>query len=551
MEKCFLDSEIEQFPSYEGCTAMRGMQTSFQLLYRESDTRSTVPYSNMLGFRYSGELAPYTRARAVELIPSTMPVYPGLVDDNYLRTQPGLYPDLLREMHYRGSVPLFSGQARALWFDVLVPENAPLCSGKHTVEIEIYRKDEELGEGEVLARHSFTVELLDLSMPERDFPVTQWLHCDCLADYYNVPVFSEEHWRIIENFVKLAVKNGNTMLLTPVFTPPLDTEVGTERPTVQLVDVILTGGSYSFGYEKLDRWLDMCRRVGVRYYEISHLFSQWGARYAPKVVALVDGTEKRIFGWDTEGTGEEYVRFMDAFLPDFLAHMKAIGEDKKCFFHISDEPTVNSIDGYRRARDVVKRHLEGYTVMDALSSYDFYELGLVETPIPSNDHMQSFIENKVENLWTYYCCGQTVGVSNRMFAMPGWRTRYMGVQMYYYNIKGFLQWGYNFYYSRRSTDLINPFIETTGDGFFPSGDGFSVYPASDGTALESVRIRHFCEGLDDMRLCRYAESLVGRDAIISLIESIFGKVDFKVCPRSREPILKLRERLFEIIKKNK
>ena len=37
------------------------------------------------------------------------------------------------------------------------------------------------------------------------------------------------------------------MLLTPVFTPPLDTTVNGERLTVQLVDVRRDAGVYSFG----------------------------------------------------------------------------------------------------------------------------------------------------------------------------------------------------------------------------------------------------------------------------------------------------------------
>lgn len=52
-------------------------------------------------------------------------------------------------------------------------------------------------------------------------PHTEWFHSDCLANYYGEEVFSEEYWRIVENFVKTAVKHRYNMLLTPIFTPPL------------------------------------------------------------------------------------------------------------------------------------------------------------------------------------------------------------------------------------------------------------------------------------------------------------------------------------------
>lgn len=66
------------------------------------------------------------------------------------------------------------------------------------------------------------------------------------------------------------------MLLMPVFTLPLDTKVGGERPTTQLVGVEKTADGYVFDFSLVGRWLDMCARCGVKYHEISHLFTQWG-----------------------------------------------------------------------------------------------------------------------------------------------------------------------------------------------------------------------------------------------------------------------------------
>ena len=54
----------------------------------------------------------------------------------------------------------------------------------------------------------------------------------------------------------------------------------------------------------MKRWIDLCKSCGIEYFEMSHLFSQWGARYAPKVMAMVDGKEERIFGWHTPAVGE-------------------------------------------------------------------------------------------------------------------------------------------------------------------------------------------------------------------------------------------------------
>ena len=172
-------------------------------------------------------------------------------------------------------------------------------------------------------------------------------HSDCLANYYEVDVFSEEHWNIIENFIRTAVKRKCNMILTPIFTPPLDTAVGGERRTVQLVDVTVTSEGYQFGYEKFERWVEICKRCGVKFFEISHLFSQWGAVAAPKIVGMVDGKEQKIFGWQTKAAGEAYAAFMNQFLSSFTAKLKNMGIDKQCYFHISDEPSFEQLESYK------------------------------------------------------------------------------------------------------------------------------------------------------------------------------------------------------------
>mgnify|MGYP007002626099 FL=1 len=85
-------------------------------------------------------------------------------------------------------------------------------------------------------------------LPKQKMMHTEWFYLDCLADYYHVPVFSEEHWEIITNYLKEYVKRGCNMILTPLFTPALDTAVGIERTTTQLLDVRVENGNYSFGF---------------------------------------------------------------------------------------------------------------------------------------------------------------------------------------------------------------------------------------------------------------------------------------------------------------
>lgn len=508
-EKCFPEQKVQDKKPLEALSMLRNERLSFQLAYLPEAGRVS---SELV---ITGGLSDFVRAFRVGYVSVR---HPGIADDDYLKSETGLYPDVLTEIKPGDSVIAAQGELRSLIFTVECPEG--LEPGNYSFGVSL-----RSGEDENSA--SIEITVIDALLPEQKLIHTQWFHNDCLATYYGVPVFSEQHWEIIGNYIEAAVYCGVNMLLTPVLTPPLDTAIGHERPTVQLVDVEVTDGSYKFSFDKLDRYIELALSKGIRYFEISHLFSQWGAIHAPKVAAKVDGVEKRIFGWETDASGSEYTVFIREFVTALLGELKRLGVDKQCWFHISDEPNISQLDSYRRAKDTVADLLDGYHIMDALSSYEFYETGAVETPIPATNHIEPFLEHKVPDLWTYYCCGQACEVSNRFIAMPGQRTRVLGEQLYRYDIKGFLQWGFNFWYSQGSLAQINPYLDQSGDDWVPAGDTFSVYPGADKKAVYSLHALHFYEALQDMRALELLGDKLGRDKVVSLLDFGSGGLTFR------------------------
>ena len=542
LENCFLDSVIEDFDKLTILTALKNERISFQLLCALDDNDPAI--RRLYKLSVEGALAEFVTVREVKSLPVAIPVVSVNDCDNYIRSAPGLYPDLLTPLRYNGRISVIKGNLLPLWveIDLRDVENAPVGIDELIFTLSY--------NGEKVAEEKISIEIINASLPEQKLKLTQWFYTDCIANYYGCEVWSEEHWRIIESFAKTAKSNGINLLLTPVLTPALDTAVGGERLTTQLTKITVDDdGNYTFNFDLLDRWIDMCDRIGIKYLEIAHFFTQWGANHAPKVMATVGGEYKKIFGWETNATDPEYTKFLRSFISALLNHLKASGDDKRCFFHISDEPTKDHLESYSAAKNSIADLLEGYTIMDALSNYEFYTQGIVDTPIPCNDHISPFIEGKVDGLWTYYCSGQWKDVSNRFFAMPSYRNRSIGMQMYKYDIVGFLNWGYNFYNSQFSYDAINPYIDTCGDGWVPAGDTFSVYPGADGVALESFRIIVFYEAVQDIGAMRLAESLFGKEKVLEAIESAFGgEITFKTCARSAKQMLAVREAVNQLIK---
>jgi hypothetical protein len=122
------------------------------------------------------------------------------------------------------------------------------------------------------------------------------------------------------------------------------------------------------------------------------------------------------------------------------------------------------------------------------------------------------------------------------------------MQMFKFNIGGFLQWGYNFYYNQRSRDLINPYVETTGEDWVEGGDAFIVYPGFGGNALESIRLVSFNEGLQDLRAMKLCEELCGREAVLAAIDEVMPTpFDFNNFPQNGMYVLALRAKINSMI----
>ena len=113
-----------------------------------------------------------------------------------------------------------------------------------------------------------------------------------------------------------------------------------------------------------------------------------------------------------------------------------------------------------------------------------------------------------------------------------------------------MQWGYNFYNSQHSYYPINPYLSSNCDYFAQCGDGFSVWPAQDGTAYESLRLSVFSDAIDDMRALQLCESIYGREQTVKFLEEDIDRpLKFADYPRCEEYILETRKKIDMLVEK--
>ena len=484
-------SLVRQFPLGRAGTrrtlsipAARGSQVSFQACLRV-----TGPHPVRVRARASAPSGLRVRVRRVGCVP---------VPHHNTRTPrdeldgvgmiPGYVPD-----------PLFpedealaaSGEVTAFWITIRVPRN--VRPGPKTVHVTL------AADGKPPASMTATIVVSTVVLEHRrDFRVTQWFYADALCDWYGVEPFGAAFWPICRKYMRNYAQHGADTIYVPVFTPPLD---GVKRPTQLLRVKQRPDGRYAFDWRLVKRWIDEAKGCGLRHFEWTHLFTQWGAKHAIRIYEKRGREDHLLWPPATGATSGTYRRFLEQFLPALERFLRAERLTKTSHFHVSDEPHGDEhLSSYRKARAMLREIAPWMKVMDALSDIRMARLALVDTPIPSSKVARRFVEEGIPG-WVYFCCGPRGRYLNRLMDTPLAKIRMSGWLFYRFGVAGFLHWGYNYWYESQTRRMIHPF--TVSDGLkwpgWAHGDTFEVYPGPDGP-IDSIRWEVFAESLQDYAL---------------------------------------------------
>lgn len=403
---------------------------------------------------------------------------------NYM---PGFAPDPLVEDRSCFAGPF---ETISFWITANVDRYAP--AGSMDLRVGFLRN------GELISESDITIIVHDIALqPRKDFPVTHWFYADALCDWYNVDPFEDAFWPIVEPYMRDLTAHGNNCMYVPIFTPPTD---GVKRPTQLLNIDIPKKGVYRFDFSNVKQWISIARKCGAEMFEWTHLFSQWGVENALRVYRDNNDDSSLLWDPDTPATSDIYKNFLAQFLPEFHKFLVKEGLLDKSIFHVSDEPQEDHLENYRAARSMLEELAPWMKVADALSDIRFGKEGLTDIPIPIISAARLYREADIP-AWTYFCCGPRGAYLNRLIDTPLAKIRMAGWLFYRLGAKGFLHWGYNYWYRMQTRQLINPYQELAGFKWpgIAYGDPFVVYPGVDGP-VDSIRWEVFAQSLQDYAL---------------------------------------------------
>jgi hypothetical protein len=522
---CWLQNSLTRiFPSTDVSTneapvlfAARNEQISFQACIRNTGYNCKKVQVSVIPFDYFR-----VKVRRVGYVPVPhFNIDTPIEELDGISKIPGYVPDPLFNENTVTVGPL---ETQSFWITVNIPKDAN--PGSVDVEVSF------AVENEIIIELKTKIIISDIVLAQREFPVTHWFYADALSDWYQVKPFDEAFWKIVEPYMANLTSHGNNCMYVPIFTPPTD---GVKRPTQLLKVYMPSKDIYNFDFTDVKQWVDLARKCGAQSFEWTHLFSQWGVKYALRVYR--DNNDDKSLLWEPEtgATSNVYKNFLTQFLPEFYNFL--IREDliDISLFHISDEPHGDEhLQNYRNARAMIKELAPWMKVADALSDIRYGIEGLTDIPIPSISAASEYNKAGIP-AWTYFCCGPRGKYLNRFLDTPLAKIRMAGWLFYRHNAKGFLHWGYNYWYKSQTRELIDPFTEQASSVWpmFSYGDPFVVYPGTDGP-LDSIRWEVFAESLNDYALLQTLD--IGRDS--ELLVDLLGYDEF---PKNPEWVLNARK----------
>ena len=432
------------------------------------------------------------RTRRVGYVPlahHNQPVPDSDLDVDGRHKTPGYVPDPLFN---ENTLLLPPNETHAFWFSAKPGRN--VTQGKRNIKIRI------IPDNGKPKTHSIAVKTHPINLaPRKKFNVTNWFYIDSLMDWYKTNDFDNNFWNILEAYLRNMAEHEQDTVYVPVFTPPLD---GVKRPTQLLRVQQKDRHQWRFDWRDVRRYIRLAKTCGITHFEWSHPFTQWGVKHAIRIYHDQDKNEKLLWPPTTSTTSTIYKAFLKQYLGELRKFLEEERIFNKSFFHVSDEPHGEEhLENYKRARSLLRELAPWMKVMDALSEITFARNNLTDMPVPSVKTALDFINENI-NCWCYYCCAPRGAYIQRLLDTPLPKIAMHGFLLYRWPFKGFLHWGYNYWYISSTRTLIDPYTVQDGGGWkrnWAYGDTFMVYPGPNGP-VDSIRWEVFADALRDYRL---------------------------------------------------
>lgn len=365
------------------------------------------------------------------------------------------------------------GEKAAFYLRIRVPEQT---------EPGVYDCRLGLRIGGVRIEAQVGIEVFAARLPAREtLAVSNWFSLNNMAERHALAPWSEAHWDMVRRYAVMMRHVRQTHFLVPIELVRIEREAD---------------GSYRFDFDRARRFIALFLGLGFTTIEGGPAAVQLqlgDPQFMLKTDPSVAAASPAGIAWLTQ-----YFTAWNRFLSDH-------GLLPRTVQHAADEPFDASLPDYRLIAGLIRRHMPGVPVIEAVCTHE--AANDIDIVIPTNQYYEerreTFEAKRREGgrLWFYTCSLPGGYYTNRLMDIPLLKTRLMHWGNYIYRLDGYLHWGFNGYRPGQ-----NPFERTCPVHMAdrerkrsPAGNTHIVYPGAEGP-WGSVRLEAMRSGVEDYEL---------------------------------------------------
>ncbi len=350
------------------------------------------------------------------------------------------------------------------------------------------------------------IVVYDYLFPENKdsgFHLDLWQHPSNIARKHEVPLWSDAHFAVLEHYCRLLGEIGVNCVTVIASEIPWNGQWCHTMPEkANLYEYSMIGvtkqcrGTFVYDYSVMQRYIDLCAKYGIcEVINVFGLVNVWNASFLNDKTVPDYPDCMHIRYYDEESRTYRYMR-TGAEIDGYIRALETyfIETDQIDRVRISaDEP--HELEPFKENLERLHKNAPRFRCktacdkpefVDAFSAYmdDFvYD---IETVSGKFDELQETFRAHPEKRFLYYvCCMPTY--PNNFLRSDLCETYFQCIYASFLGVDGFLRWDFTVWGDEPRTDLCL--------GKWDAGDAFFVYPAYNGTPMDSLRCRALTRGI--------------------------------------------------------
>ncbi|OAB45747.1 DUF4091 domain-containing protein [Paenibacillus antarcticus] len=424
-------------------------------------------------------------------------------------------------------------RVQPIWIEVEIDKDVE--PGTYNPQISVF--GHRLFEDEVIIRQlSFDIQVVNTTLTDASdysFNLNLWQHNSNIARKYDLALWSDEHFSIMENYISSLADLGQKALSVIVSEIPWSGQSSSydridpaNMFEYNIVNVsLLRNGKWSFDFNALNRYVELGMKHGItQEIEVFGLLNIWVLEDAGLGSVIEDYNDAiRIRYWDESTNTYKFVKYKK----DLEKYVQALEQNfiDKGWIDIvrviADEPSDTEIFTHRL--NELKQMAPSFKYKAAINHASFIEQDIegIMDYIPVLDCIANEFEriqelkNQIKGKMSYYVCC-VPEIPNTFIRSHLLESRLIPWLAFHMNIDGFLRWNYTVW----PNDPLNKI--SYHYPFFPAGDTNFVYPGRNGHPLLSLRYKLLQKGIRDYEIFNsYINQGGDREKIQQKMKNVF------------------------------